>query len=522
MNTPPVPTIRLRHLTLLLVLVACIATLANGLYAAYRVQKADLLENALENNRAYAEKMASSIGAQLQAAQQQLAYSATQLGQHFVDPHLLAEEARRLDLQDAGFNAITVAAADGTVLVSMPDAPQLDDSGRSPGLEEALRARRPLISEPFNAASGRLVVFISHPVLDAGGQYLGLVGGAIYMRRDNLLHGLIGHHFHQDAYVYLIDASRQLLYHPEPERIGQRVGTSAVDDAVLAGGSGTLAYVNSKGLEMLSGYAAIPDTGWGVVSQQPRGATLAALDGLVHQVLIAAMPMALLGFAVLWWVAQLIANPLHQLAGSARQMGEPGSSEHLATVRAWYFEAAHIKQALLTGIGLMQEKLGRLNHAAQTDPLTGLLNRRAMEDALVAIEGGARNLAVVALDIDHFKQVNDRFGHDAGDRALKVVAEVMRACSRDRDLPCRVGGEEFLLLLPGTSLAEAAEVGERLRHSVEEARTEGVGQVTISLGVADWVPGGRSLEATFKQADEMMYRAKRQGRNQVVVESAER
>ncbi|MGA4637618.1 diguanylate cyclase [Pseudomonas solani] len=522
MNTRHVPMTRLRHLILLLTLLACIATLANGLYAAYRVQKAALLETALENNRAYAAKMASSIGTQLQAAQQQLAYSATQLGQHFADPQTLAAEARRLDLQDAGFNAIAVVAADGTVLVSTPDAPQVDGSGRSPGIDEALRARAPLISAPFNAVSGRLVVFISQPVLGATDQYLGLVGGAIYMRKDNLLHGLIGHHFHQDAYVYLIDASRLLLYHPQPERVGQRVGASAVDDAVLAGGSGTLAYVNSKGVEMLSGYASVPGTGWGVVSQQPRAATLAALDGLVHQVLMAAMPMALLGFVVLWWVAQLIARPLRLLAGSARQMGEPGSPEHLAAVSAWYFEAAHIKQALLTGIGLVQEKLGRLNHAAQTDPLTGLLNRRAMEDALVSIEAGARNLAVVALDIDHFKQVNDRFGHDAGDRALKVVAAVMRACSRDRDLPCRVGGEEFLLLLPGTTLAEAAEVGERLRQSVEDARTEGVGQVTISLGVADWVPGGRSLEATFKQADEMMYRAKRQGRNQVVVESAER
>ena len=239
----------------------------------------------------------------------------------------------------------------------------------------------------------------------------------------------------------------------------------------------------------------------------------------MHHVLVAAMPLALLGFAVLWWTTRLIADCALPAAG-ARQMGEPGSSERLATVRAWYFEAAHIKQALITGIALMQEKLGRLNHEAQTDPLTGLLNRRAMDEALVAIRGGERDLAVVALDIDHFKKVNDRFGHDAGDRTLKVVATVMQACSRDRDLACRVGGEEFLLLLPGTTLAEASEVAERLRHSVEEARTEGVGQVTISLGVAEWTPGGRSLEATFKQADEMMYRAKRQGRNQVVVEPA--
>ena len=96
------------------------------------MQKTSLLDGALKNNHAYAQKLASSIGAQLQAAQQQLAYSAALLGKHFDDPQLLAEEARRLDLQDAGFNAIAVVAADGRVLAAVPEAPQPDGSGRSP------------------------------------------------------------------------------------------------------------------------------------------------------------------------------------------------------------------------------------------------------------------------------------------------------------------------------------------------------------------------------------------------------
>jgi len=122
------------------------------------------------------------------------------------------------------------------------------------------------------------------------------------------------------------------------------------------------------------------------------------------------------------------------------------------------------------------------------------------------------------MDIDHFKRVNDTFGHGVGDETLRAVANLMKQNSRSNDLPCRVGGEEFILLLPESSLRTAIEVAERLRVSIETEAIDTVGHITISLGVALWRPGGVSVAAVLERADQLLYQAKQSGRNRVVAE----
>ena len=124
--------------------------------------------------------------------------------------------------------------------------------------------------------------------------------------------------------------------------------------------------------------------------------------------------------------------------------------------------------------------------------------------------------AVVSVDIDHFKRVNDTFGHGVGDQTLRAIAELMQQNSRANDLPCRVGGEEFVLLLPGSSLHTAADVAERLRASIEAASIETVGHITVSLGVAVWCPNGESISAVLERADQLLYQAKQSGRDRIV------
>lgn len=122
------------------------------------------------------------------------------------------------------------------------------------------------------------------------------------------------------------------------------------------------------------------------------------------------------------------------------------------------------------------------------------------------------------LDIDHFKQVNDKHGHVVGDQVLQRLAELMRRCCREGDLLCRTGGEEFLMLLPGASLEVAAAVAERLRVTVQETPIQPVGAVTLSLGVAHWSgEPGREPETVLSEADLALYRAKQEGRNRVAV-----
>lgn len=160
--------------------------------------------------------------------------------------------------------------------------------------------------------------------------------------------------------------------------------------------------------------------------------------------------------------------------------------------------------------------------AALTDVLTGLYNRRHAIDRLKQewgeAERGMRPLAVLMLDIDYFKAVNDCHGHDAGDDALRQVADTLRAVSRMSDVVCRYGGEEFLVIAPDTSLDGAVLLAERMRSAVAQRQlmlaTQAV-KLTVSLGVA--VKGERigSAERLLKAADEALYRAKQYGRNRV-------
>ncbi|MEO0321522.1 MAG: GGDEF domain-containing protein [Myxococcota bacterium] len=155
---------------------------------------------------------------------------------------------------------------------------------------------------------------------------------------------------------------------------------------------------------------------------------------------------------------------------------------------------------------------------ASTDALTGLGNRRAVDRFVKRHKLSHDAVGVVALDIDHFKQVNDTHGHDAGDMVLRHVAETLRQELRGNDHAYRVGGEEFLVVLSGTDREGAAATAERLREQVERQllRIEGATlKVTVSAGVALW-GGGTSFQRASKAADVALYEAKRGGRNRVV------
>jgi len=124
---------------------------------------------------------------------------------------------------------------------------------------------------------------------------------------------------------------------------------------------------------------------------------------------------------------------------------------------------------------------------------------------------------VLALDIDHFKRVNDSWGHDVGDSVIKNVAQQLSKSSRQTDVVCRNGGEEFLIILPGADREMAAVIAERVRKKIEQLEIIPVGHITLSIGVALWEADDTPLERIFKQADDALYAAKHAGRNRVVV-----
>jgi two-component system, cell cycle response regulator len=167
--------------------------------------------------------------------------------------------------------------------------------------------------------------------------------------------------------------------------------------------------------------------------------------------------------------------------------------------------------------------------AAIVDPLTGLHNRRYMQSHLTQLinEGSQRGtpFSLMLLDIDHFKMVNDTWGHDAGDEVLKEFAARLKKSIRGIDMACRAGGEEFVVLMPETEPDVARMVGERIRQKVERLpfpiqQGKRAISATVSIGLSGFRMGHSTADALLKRADEALYRAKREGRNRVVSDAA--
>jgi len=184
----------------------------------------------------------------------------------------------------------------------------------------------------------------------------------------------------------------------------------------------------------------------------------------------------------------------------------------------------------VTGVAVNKRQLesanAQLQELAQRDGLTGLLNRRHWEQCLE--HEFARHLrydiatSLVIFDIDHFKSVNDNYGHQAGDEVIREVARITRQLARETDFAGRYGGEEFVVLLPDTSIQGATQFAERLRQAVERLRVDHEGQMlsfTISLGVACIDASMTDHGALVEQADKALYQSKENGRNRTTVYS---
>ena len=202
------------------------------------------------------------------------------------------------------------------------------------------------------------------------------------------------------------------------------------------------------------------------------------------------------------------------------------------TVGAFFLEPTDrsiLDEALLRGaadrIALTvanQRVLETAQRQAITDGLTGLYNRHFMNEQLRLLHSlatrHARGYSVIAIDVDHLKQVNDTFGHEMGDAALRALANSLRRTLRASDVPVKTGGDEFLVLLPDTELAEAVRVAKRIRDTVDEqGRADPDSAVTVSLGVAGW-RSGRDAKAVLEAADLALYTAKGAGRDRIAVE----
>lgn len=227
----------------------------------------------------------------------------------------------------------------------------------------------------------------------------------------------------------------------------------------------------------------------------------------------------------LWWYAHLlfaigflvlshgVVRAFHTTGAFSTVYGE---EELMARLRS---EKANTEQALIQ----LQEANAELAKLASTDSLTGAANRRHFFAAIDIETGRAERsgmpLSLLALDIDHFKEVNDRWGHQAGDQVLREFVQSVKNSMRPHDILGRIGGEEFMVLLPDTSQPSAVQLAERIRQQVAELpipHAQGSLHVTVSIGVGEFGRDGEKPEQVIKAVDDRLYQAKHAGRNRVV------
>ncbi len=306
---------------------------------------------------------------------------------------------------------------------------------------------------------------------------------------------------------------------------------AAATTKLLDSGDATTAYADAGGRAVIGTMRPVSVIGWTVVAEiaraeayarvsRQRNVALATLAGLVIAVGFAAYVLAL-----------TVVRPLERLTAGATQVGDGDFDVHVPVLD--YGEVGYLTRAfntMVTQLRESREELAAINVALETlsvtDGLTGLFNHKHLVQTLGTELARAQRhkhpLSVLMIDVDHFKQYNDQFGHQMGDKLLADIAALFKRTTRSIDYVARYGGDEFLLLLHEVASADALLLADRVRGAVAAA-TFGPGdhKITVSIGVASYPEHGETAEAVIASADAGLYRAKRSGRNEIVLASGD-
>ena len=511
--------LRLHHYILLVAFLSFVLAISSMLWSSYQINSQTLKENTLESNRVYAQKLAQTTEVYLNTTFKTLEYSAEELANFMDNEEKISQEAARLKNQMNTFNSIVIADADGKILATSPENLNLKNQMlNSVGGKEALTEKKPIISSPYVGLSGRLIIMISTPIFDENQNYLGLVGGSLYLKEVNILHELLGEHFYEDgSYVYVVNQRGQIIYHHDSKRILDSVKKNKVVQDVLKGKNGASQVVNTKGIDMLAGYASIPNAGWGIIAQRETNASIQPAESMMKTMFLTSLPLLLVSLIVIFAISKKIARPLNQLAFYAEHNSEKHEETDLNQINTFYHEAIELKKSLLISFSYLHNQMNHFMEQSTTDLLTSLLNRRAFEAKSLHLIKSEIPFSIALIDIDNFKVVNDTYGHPVGDQVLQFLAISLLEDSRFQDVCYRYGGEEFVILLPETSTEEAWVLVDRIRKKLSEKESPTGSSITISAGISSFPQNGSSLSDLTLLADNRLYQAKNEGRNRVIM-----
>lgn len=518
MRLYPKKGFRLVTIVSTIIVFSILLTMIISIYSAYIVSKQALINNYLDNNYQHATELANAAGNILGTMQESVDALATiWQRENKIDQDLLE------DLYSNNknyFNSIVIVNKDLIVSNTVPatSGVRAGQHLSGPINNMLLDIRIPHITEPFLSKDGRWIVLVTSPLFDKQEQYYGYIAGTIYLQKSNVLQGILEHDYESDgSYVYAVGPKGNIIFHPNLKLVG---ANKAADEAVwkvMAGLAGKIEFTDQQNQTFYTGYAYNMKSSWGVIVQTPASVIDVPLRELLQKSILLSLPLLLITLAAGWIITYLAVRPLQVLADYSNRMVDDWKSEALPPIRSGTYEVKVLYQSIRFTTRQLQKYIVKLKNETALDGLTGLANRRNFDSTLETWCIGDESFAMVMLDIDHFKRVNDTYGHLTGDRVMQFLAVTMRNVSREGDVCFRYGGEEFGILLRGCNVTRAYIVAERLRELLHGTLSPSGELITVSSGVVAFPEHGRTPNDLISHADEAMYTSKREGRNRTTI-----
>lgn len=454
-----------------------------------------------------------------------------------------------------GFSALALVDEQGGSSVAVhADIKRSFDTGLFAGHPCVLRSLQSddwaLCGVEASRISRASVFVITQPLHDAAGRVAGVLVGELGIEHIEALRREV--RFGEEGHSAIVDARGHVIAHPNAQWMRERRDISGwpIVGLIMQGRSGvTQFYSPFAKKDMVAGYAPVPGVGWGVMVPQPRAEVAAQVRALMLSHLIWGAVGLVLALSLAILLVRWITRPIKSLASAASELDASGFVGELpAAPEGSPLEVRQLSTALRSLIGGLQgsrqevhalnaslqkrveeatralrEANARLERLASVDHLTALYNRRHFEQALSRnlVRRASDRLAscLMLIDIDNFKDINDKHGHAGGDAALKQVANLLNKAMRAGDLAARYGGDEFVAYMhcaPDVAVLRAQQIRAAVEYGDIRYRDAPIA-VTVSIGIVEIHLGGTGdIDAVLRKADGAMYEAKRAGRNQVV------